>query len=124
MAIVGASGMREIEDEGHAVLGVIFGAEVALLEGAIGTCALAWIVDPAHQIIVIVFFAHATEIRGERAAHDVGAFTNGMAAEAAAGLEEFLAVHGVTGSLLGQSRSGECRLPDEGGYGLHFVGLQ
>ena len=79
---------------------------------------------PAHQVIVIVFFADAAEVRCKRAAHDAGAFANGMAAEAAARFQEFLAMHGVTWSLLRQGRPGERGLPDECGDRLHFLGLQ
>ena len=84
MAIIGAAGMCKIKDERHAVFGIVFGAKIALLERTVGARAFARVVHPAHQVIVIVLFAHAAEVRGERAAHDVGAFADGMAAEAAA----------------------------------------
>src|ERR1700739_402097 len=109
MAVVGTAGMLEIEDERHAVLGVVFGAAVPLFEGAIRARAFSWVVHPANEVIVIVFFADAAEIRGKRAAHDVRAFTNGMAAEAAARFEKLLAVHGVAHRLLGTCRAGERR---------------
>ena len=81
------------------MFGVIFRTEIFFLVGAVGTRALARIVDPADQIIVILFFTDAAEICGKRAADRVCAFADGVAGQAAALVEQFFAVGCITGRL-------------------------
>ena len=76
---------------------------------------------PAHQVIVIFFFADAAEIGREGAADGVCAFADGVAGEAAARFEENLSVVGVSGRLLLERRTGERILPDESGDGVDLV---
>ncbi len=92
VAIVGASRMIEVEDERQIVLGVVFGTKIALFEGAIGARALARIVHPTHQVIVIILFADAAQIGGKRSTDHAGAFAHGMAGEATTRFEEILAM--------------------------------
>ena len=47
-----------------------------------------------------------------------------MAGQAAARFDELLAVLGIAGRLLRQLGAGQTGLPDEGGDGLNFIGLQ
>ena len=100
VAVVGTAGVVQIEDERQIVLGVIFRAQIALLERAVGAGALARIVNPANQVIVVVLFADAAQVGREGAAHHVRAFADRMAGQAAARFEEHLAVRRVAGSLL------------------------
>ncbi len=122
-AVVGALGVLKIEDKGQALLGVVFGAEVALFEGAVRTRAFAWIVNPAHEVIVIVFFADAAQVGSEIAAEGLIAFAHGVAGHAAAGFESGFAARGVARGVLLQC-AGDAGLPDEGGDGLNLVILQ
>ena len=122
MAVVRALAVIEIEDERHPFLFVVLGADVFFLVRTIGARAFASIVDPANQIIIIRFFADACEICRKRAALDLIAFADGMAGEAAARFEQFLAMSGVAGFVLGRG-IGKAGLPDECGNGPNlFVG--
>src|SRR5580658_47375 len=87
MAVVRTAAVVEVELVGKALLGVIFGANVFLFVRTVGASALACVVNPAHQIIVISFLADAGQIRGEGAALRLIAFSNGVAGQASAGLE-------------------------------------
>src|SRR5271156_4094515 len=100
---------------------VIFRAEIFFLVRAIRTGALARIVDPADQVIVIFFFADAAEVRGERAADGTRAFSDSVTGEAAAFIEQVLAVRGISWRLFFERWAGKRILPDEGGDGLDFV---
>ena len=121
VAVVGAARVIEIENVREIVFGVIFRAEIFFLVGAVGARALAGIVDPADEIIVIFFFADAAQVCGERAADGVGAFADGVAGEAAALVEQFLAVGCISGGLFFERWTRKRILPDEGGDGLDFV---
>ncbi len=121
VAVVGAARVIEIEDVREIVFRVIFRAEILFLVGAVGARALARIVDPADQIIVIFFFADAAEVRCERTADGVRAFADSVAGEAAAFIEQVLAVCGISGRLFFERGTGERILPDECGDGLDFV---
>ena len=72
---------------GKALLGVILGANVFLFVGAVGAGALAGVVNPADEVIVIGFLADAGQIRGERAALHLIAFADRVAGQASAGLK-------------------------------------
>src|SRR6202030_1918101 len=87
---------------------------------AIGTRALAGIVNPANEVIVICFFADAGQVGGEGPADHLIAFSDGMAGETAAALEQFLAVRGVAEFVPGK-RIGEGGLPDIGRNCLDLV---
>src|SRR5215472_1711242 len=116
--------MVEVEYERQTVLGVVFRAQVPMLEGAVGAGARPWIQNPANQIVVIVFLADARKIRRKISAHQVRALTDGVARLAAALLKEFLAVGRVSGSLLRQRRPSDSVLPNVGSNVLNFVILQ
>src|SRR5580693_2217256 len=103
------------------MFGVISRAEIFFLVRAVGARALARIVDPADQVIVIFFFADAAEVRGERAADGACAFSDSVTREAAALIEQVLAVCCVSGRLLFERWAGKRILPDEGGDRLDFV---
>ena len=53
------------------------------------------IVDPAHHVVVVHLFADPTQVCGEIPADAALAVSDGMAAKAAAGLEQFLAALGI-----------------------------
>ena len=53
--------------------------------------------NPANKIIVVRFFPDPREIRRERAALHLIALADGVASQAAAGFEQFLAMRGVSG---------------------------
>ena len=58
--------------------------------------------DPAHHIVVVHLFADPAEVGGKIPANAAVTLSNGMAAQAAAGLEQFLAALGVAARLLDQ----------------------
>src|SRR6266852_3455003 len=117
MAVVGAAAVVEVENVGQALLFVVFGADVFLFVGAVGTGAFAGVVDPTNQVVVVVLFTDASEICGKSSALQLVAFADGVAGEAAARFEQLFSVSGVAGLVLGQL-IGERRLPDEGGDGF------
>ncbi len=81
MAVVGAFAVVQIEDIRQTLFLVIVGADVFLFVGAVGASALAGVVHPAHEVVVIVLFADAGEICRESAALHLVAFTDGMTGE-------------------------------------------
>ena len=84
MSVVGAFAVIEIVDERQSLLLVVFGTDVFFLVGTEGARALAGVVDPANQIIVIGFFSHAREIGGKRSSLQLAAFAERMTSQAAA----------------------------------------
>src|SRR4029077_9785182 len=116
--------MLEIEDVRLIVLGVVFGAEVAFLVRAIWTRALAGIVNPADDVIVIFLFADAAEIRSESAADGRVALAHGMARETAARFKQLLAVGCIAWLLMLECRTGERTLPDKRGNCLDIARLE
>src|SRR5438552_359462 len=123
VAVIGAAAVLEVENVGQAFLFVILGTDVLLFEGAIGARALARVVDPTNQVIVIGLLADATEIGRESSALQLIAFADGVAGEAAARFEQFFSVRGVARLVLGQVIL-ERGLPTEGGDGLDLVVVQ
>ena len=83
-------------------------------------------VNPAHQIIVIVFFADAAQVRGKVAAHHVRTFAdaNGRPGSRARCSSSLPCAASPGCCFGGKFRPVNCRLPDEGGDGLDFVRLQ
>jgi len=121
VAIVGAARVVEIENVGKIVFRVIFRAEIFFLVGTVGTRALARIVHPADEVIVIFFFADAAEVRGECATDGACTFADSVTGETAALVEQVLAVCGISWRLFFERWTGERILPDECGDGLDFV---
>src|SRR5438445_2234288 len=123
VAVIGAAAVLEVENVGQALLLVIFGADVFLFEGAIRTRALARVVDPTNQVIVIGLLADATEIGRECSALQLIAFADGVAGETAARFEQFFTVNGIAEFVLGQGIL-ERGLPDESGDGFDLIVVQ
>ena len=113
----------QIENVRQTLLRVVFRTDVLLLVRTVGTGALARVVHPAHQIVVVVFLADAREIGGEGSALHLVAFADGVAREAAARFEQFLAMRRVAWLVLGQ-RIGQRRLPQVGGDGFDLLVVQ
>ena len=65
-----------VEDERHARLCVILRGQIAFVFRAIGTPTLARIINPAHDVLEIIFLADALKISSEVAAHTRVAFAN------------------------------------------------
>ena len=82
VAVVGRARMVQIKYEWDVMLGVILGSEVTLLERAVGPGPFARIVHLADQVIVIVFFADAAQVGGERSAYHVRPFAHRMTSQA------------------------------------------
>src|SRR3989338_2121198 len=122
-AVVRAGGVVGVEDEREPAPGVVVGSEVAFLLGAVGAGALARIVNPAHQEVVVRLLAHAAQVGGEGAADGVLAFAERVAGQAAAGLKKLLAARGGAAGLGRQAGPGAC-LPEVGGEGAQLVVLQ
>src|SRR5579872_837969 len=101
MPIIRAFAVLQIPLIGKSLLRVIFGTNVFLLVRAVGTSALASIVNPAHEIIVVRFLANPRQIRCKDAAHHLIAFADRMARQASAGLEQFLAMSRIAGLVFG-----------------------
>ncbi len=60
VSIIGAARViGESKTSRKILLGVIFRTQIALFVGTIGTRALAWVVNPPDNVIVIVLFADA-----------------------------------------------------------------
>ena len=79
--------MVQVKNVGQALLFVVLGTDVLLLIGAIRTSAFASIVNPAHEVVVVVLLTDASEICGESAALKLVAFADGVTRETAARLE-------------------------------------
>jgi hypothetical protein len=71
--------------------------------GQYGPRPLPGVVNPAHQIIVICFLAHARQIGGERPTLHLVAFADGVAGQTSSLFKQFFSVRGVSWLLLGQS---------------------
>src|SRR5438552_18421711 len=81
---------------------------------------LAGVVNPAHDIIVVRFFAHSGQVRRERATHLRIFFANRMTCETAARFKQTLAAILVT-LLLRGSLAVTTALPKVSGEGLQIV---
>ena len=123
VAVVGALAVIEIELIGKSLLGVILGTNIFFLVRAIRPRALARVVNPADEVVVVRLFADAREVRGEMPPCSLVAFADGMAGEAAARLKQFFAVRCIAGLLFGQ-RIGESGLPDVGRDRLNLMVVQ
>src|ERR1700687_6500800 len=93
------------------MLGVIFWAQIVFLERAVGTRAFARIVDPSDQIIEIIFFPNAAQIRRKGSAHHAGVLADRVACQAPACLEQDFAVRTVPGRLFWRLWTGSRWLP-------------
>ncbi len=118
--VVRAFAVLQVEDIGQPLLRIIFGANVFLFVRTIRTGALARVMHPAHEIVVVGFLTDPGKIGGECSALHLVAFANRMAGQTAARLEELLAVRGVARFVLGL-RIGQRRLPQIGGDGFDLV---
>ena len=112
VAVIRAPAVFEIELVGKPLLRVILRADIFLFVRTIGTRALARVMNPADQVIVIRFFADAAQIRGKRSTMHLIAFANGVASEASARLKQFFSVFGVPrlmfGKRIGESLTARC----------------
>src|SRR5208337_875108 len=102
VTVVRALGVVEVEDKGQAVFLVIVLSQVAFLIWAVRVRALASIVNPTHEVIVVVFLSYPAEIGGEPPTHGIRPFAHRVACQATARLEAFLTFHGITRRLLGE----------------------
>ncbi len=105
------------------MLGVVLGADVLLLQRTIRTRALAGVMHPAHQVVVVGFLADAGQVRGEGSALHLVALADRVASHAAACPDQLLAALGVAGLLL-RWRVGESALPDIGRDSANLVIVQ
>src|SRR6266481_5861532 len=96
MAVVRTLAMLQVEDKGQTLLGIVFRTDILFLEWTIRARALARVVDPPHEVIVVCFLANARQVRGESPTLHLIAFTDGVAAQASAHFEQFLTVAGVS----------------------------
>src|ERR1041385_6521263 len=111
-AVFGAARvLHGVEDEGEAVLRVVFGREVAVMLRAVRCPALARIVNPADGVVEALLLADARQVGGELAAELLVALADGVAGETSARLEQLLAVRPVAARLL-RNLSVEGRLPE------------
>ena len=100
MAVVRALAVRKVEGVGKPLLGVVLGADIFFLVWTIRASTLAGVVNPADEVILVRLLAFASQIRGESSPFHLIAFTDGVAGEAPASLQQLLAVIGVAGVLL------------------------
>src|SRR5438477_11719835 len=112
--------MVEIKDVREMVLLVIVGRKIALFCRTIGRRALAWVVNPTYQIIVVPLFTDAAQVGAEPPALSVCAFAHRVAAHTPARLEALFASGGVAGRL-GWRLGIERTLPDESPDGTHII---
>ena len=101
LAVVRALRVVDVEDVGQVVLLVVVRRQVALLNRTIRRRALARVVYPAHQVVVVHLLAHAAQVRSEPSPHRVRAFADRVTAHAAARLKALLALDRVSGRLRG-----------------------
>src|SRR2546427_2166059 len=95
MAVVRTLAVLQVENKGQALLFVIFGADVLFFVRTIGAGAFARVVDPTHEVVVIVLFTDAREIGSKSSTPHPVAFADGKTSEAAARFEKFFALSGV-----------------------------
>ena len=88
-----------IEEKRQAVFCVIIRREIAFLFRAIRRPALARVVNPTHDVIVIIFLADFREVGRECAAELAVSFADRVTRQTAARFEEILAVRLVALSL-------------------------
>ncbi len=112
--------MVQIKDVWQTFLLVVFRADIFLFVWTIRPCSLASIVNPANEIIVVVFFADAREISGEGAPLELVAFPDRVARETSPGVQQLFAMAGAASLVLGQ-RISERRLPQVCGDGLELL---
>ena len=101
VAVVGTPRVLQVKNKGQALLLIIFGANVFLLEEAIGARAFASIVNPADQIFVVVLLADASEICGKSAALHLVALADGVACQATSCFKQFLAMSRIARRMFG-----------------------
>ena len=112
--------MFEIKNVRQVVFLVVVSGQVALLERTIRRRALARVMNPSYQVIVIRLFTHASQVGAEPPAHSARALAHGVTAHAAPRLKTLLALGRIAGSL----RRCFCvqrTLQDEGGDRAHLI---
>ena len=87
MPVVRALRVLKIEDEGQPVPGIVLRPEIALFKRTVGARALTRVVNPSHQIVVIIFFTDTGKVGRKGSAIEGISLTYGVAAHAAARLE-------------------------------------
>ncbi len=92
-----------VENKRQILLRIVFGSQVAFFFRAVRRDAIARVVDPAHDVIEVGFFADALEVGGKVTAHRAVAFADRVAGKTTAGFEQFFAVTGVSALLRWQS---------------------
>src|SRR5579871_6985277 len=97
MTGVRALAMLQIPMVWQAFPGVILRTDVFFLVRTIRTRAFARVMNPSDEIVVVRLLADSGQVRGKHSALHLIAFPDRVAGEAAAGLEQFLAVLGVAG---------------------------
>ena len=117
VSIVRAPAVFQVKNIGQTLLFVIFGTDVLLFVGAVGTRALTRVVNPTHQIVVAVLLTHAGKIRGEGSALQLVALADGVTCQAATRFKQLLAVSRVSRFVLGQGIR-QRRLPHVRGDGF------
>ena len=99
------------------MFGIIIRREIALLFRAIRRPAFARVINPAHDVIVVIFFANLRQVRGERAAQLGVSFADRVTRQTTARFEEVLAVRLVALGLRGDLTV-ETVLPEISGDGF------
>ena len=115
--------MIQIENVGQAFPGIILGPQIFLLMRAERACSFPRVMNPANQVIIIVFLSHPSQIGGKSSSQGIGTFANRMTAEAAAGFQQFF-TSGRISRLLTDQLTLDPGLPDKGGNGLALLLLQ
>src|SRR5260370_28373218 len=123
MAVVGTLAVIHVEYELHALFLIVRFRQIAFFKRTIGQRALARVVNPADQIVVVVFFTHTAEVRRKCSALLVIAFAHRMASHAAARLERLFTFDRVARLALRPITS-HAGLPAERSDGFAIVLIQ
>src|SRR5689334_9743760 len=106
--------------ERQVLLRVVVRRQIAFFFRTVRRNALARIVNPAHDVIEVGFFADTLEVRGKSAADLAVAFADRVTGQTAATLEKLFAVSRVALRLGGKLRI-ETFLPEISGDGLDLL---
>ena len=84
-----------VEDKRQALLRIIVGRQIAFLFRTIRRNSFAWVVNPAHDVIVVGLLADAAQVGGKVTADLIVAFTNRVTRKTSTPLEKLFAVTGI-----------------------------
>src|SRR4029077_5029167 len=113
MPVIGTEGMVQVEDKGQSLFCVIFRTNVFFFESTVGTSSLPRIMNPAHEVFVMILFSNARKVCRKSPTHYLITFAYGVAAKTTSYLKKLLPMRRIT-RFLRLENPLDTRLPDEG----------